>query len=256
MRKLTKREQRLLARIINKMKLRSEELNAMLISLYAPDLWLDFLNADPRDSDSMWPVYMGYIRFIESLRDENSCSREIEEMMLLSKGEFLEHYPLELQEDAEKLHKGMKRVIDEGHVELISAVTRFMPETLMDEEELEFSTRHLDDEEYSKALAVLTNGADIPDASFTASLVPAESPDIYKMHLHTHSADHRNFWLFVILDGMLISSCRGHEMAVRTCAAPDCGRYFVPASHAHGQKYHSTTCRSRHNMQKRRKANP
>ena len=39
----------------------------------------------------------------------------------------------------------------------------------------------------------------------------------------------------------------------RECHAPDCDKIFFPASRGHGQLYHSTTCRSRHNMQKRKR---
>lgn len=47
---------------------------------------------------------------------------------------------------------------------------------------------------------------------------------------------------------------RGEDDRPLQCHAPDCDKWFFPSPHSHGQKYHVTTCRSRHNMQKRRLA--
>lgn len=45
------------------------------------------------------------------------------------------------------------------------------------------------------------------------------------------------------------------EQKLRICAAPDCDKIFLPhPKRITAQKYHSKTCRSRHNMQKRRSA--
>jgi len=42
--------------------------------------------------------------------------------------------------------------------------------------------------------------------------------------------------------------------SARVCAAPDCEKVFAPVFQYRGnyQRYHSKSCRSRHNMQKRR----
>ena len=250
MKDLKKWQQRMINRVLGGMHDRISELSALVIDFHAPTIWLDFLNADTQDSESMWPVYREFTRFIQTLKEQHECSMEITEMKLLSKDQFLERYPVELQGDAEKLHAGMKEIIDEDKAHLIGSMVRYIGE------EPPRRTRK-QKEERSRAEDILKRGADIPPVSFTMGLQPIDEYDeeyTYIANLHTPSAGHRNFWLSIIMDGMVTLSCnheRG-EIMVRRCAAPDCRKYFVPTSRSHGQKYHSTTCRSRHNMQMRR----
>jgi len=237
---------------------RTSELSAMIVGLYAPNLWLEFLNANPRDGESMWPVYVEFTSFMEALKAQHSLSRELIEMKLLSEEEFLETYPLELQEDAEKLHGGMKYVIDDNKVDIFNALVRPIPESDADEDEVRFWLRDVESRQAERAEAerTLTRGASLPELFFTASFESTEEAGLYEIHLHTPSANHKSFWLSVIYEGMVTLSHRAGKIITRRCAAPDCRKYFVPTPHSHGQKYHSKTCRSRHNMQKLRKVIP
>ena len=42
------------------------------------------------------------------------------------------------------------------------------------------------------------------------------------------------------------------KYAALVCGAPDCKKIFIRKAHSHAQRYHSKSCRSRHNMQKLR----
>lgn len=74
-------------------------------------------------------------------------------------------------------------------------------------------------------------------------------PELLMMHfwrLETHlgllQEIDPEFWRFI------------ERYSARSCAAPDCKKLFIRnwGSRAHGHIYHSTSCRSRHNMQRRR----
>lgn len=247
---LTKRAQRQLDKALDKLERGINELSALILDFYAPTLWLDFLNANPRNARSMWPVYRGFIDFIKVLKEQHSCSGDLRGMKLLSKAEFLEQYPLELQKDAEGLHKGMKEVIDKGDPAPIRALI-----TEMDEEKtIKLTERRL--QKISEAEAAIKNGADIPPLSFTIGIEWAEeNGDYFKLaQLHTTAADHKNFWLAVIYEEMITKSYGDSEIIVRQCAAPDCRKYFLPESRSHNQRYHNKTCRSRHHMQEWRRS--
>ncbi len=78
---------------------------------FALDLWVDFLNADPRGIYSMWDVYSEFVSAIKSF--ENRLKVDIDGLNTLSKRKFMEIYPQELQTDARKLHAIMMRQIGE-----------------------------------------------------------------------------------------------------------------------------------------------
>ena len=86
---LTKKAQRQLDKALARLERGVNELSALIIDFYAPTLWLDFLNADPKDRNAMWPVYSGFTEFIRVLKERHSCSRNLMETRLLSKSEFL-----------------------------------------------------------------------------------------------------------------------------------------------------------------------
>ena len=214
---------------------------------FAPMLWLDFLNADPHNSQSMWTIYREFARSVEDLRDWMAKEgypdvEDMKDMKLMSKEEFLERYPGELQSDAEKLHTGMRETIDQDRADVIKALVRSR-----------------DKDELSRAKETITKGIHVPPLRLTIDVVNTglsgiNAGESNQMQLHTPEADHPNFWLAVILGGML-SSCKDGKINVRRCAAPDCQKYFVPYPRGRAQKYHSSTCRNRHNTQKRRKSN-
>ena len=248
----TKAQAEMIEDILDQMHDRIQELSAIIIQGYAPTLWLDFLNADPQDPESMWPVYRGYVKFVQLLRTQNDCSKDIKEAKLLTKAEFLERYPVELQADAEKLHRGMKEVIDEGKTHVIASIIRYIGE----DAPVPIKKPAGDPDQIRE---ILTKGAYIPPESFTIGL---EWPDQdnqeygYLVSLHTPGINQPNFWLSIIYTGMTTQSYNPEKDAiiVRRCEAPDCRKYFLPAPHGRGQRYHSKSCRSRHNMQKRRQA--
>ncbi len=237
--------QRRLERAINKIWRGSEELSALIIDNFVPKLWVDFLNADPEDTGSMWPVYRKYAKFIDTLRYFYLCSRDIEEMQLLSKGEFLQEYPKELKADAEEVHYGMKKMVDEGRWDLADAVIRDIDsKAIMLRPRKSVTTQ----EEAERAI---TGDVSLPDTffTFTKEMVQEDGEVLFERHLHTPGARHKTFWLSIVYEGMLASS---YKDQIRRCQAPDCRLYFLPTPHSRGQLYHSASCRSRHNMQKRR----
>ena len=168
----------------------------------------------------------------------------------MSKIEFLEKYPASLQDDAQRLHNGIKQVMDKRRGDAISHLTR----VIAAEEKKKTPEQ---EEEAHRAIEMFTGGAIIPPVSITVSIQLPEEDDPIQVPLatlHIASVQHRNFWLGVILCGALTlsTSRRDGEVIVRRCAAPDCRRYFKLAPHARRHFYHSSTCRSRHRMQERR----
>jgi len=241
----------ILNRAIDKIEEGSNELTAMLVDKMGRTLWLDFLNAHPEDALSIWPVYRGFIEFMNAVKGTVteqgfSCGKDIQDMELLSKSEFLERYPAELQGDAEKLHSGMKRVIDEDMPEIISWLVRYI-----DEDPLKMTKKRQRKKEWAKE--VITGGALIPPAAFTMLPCLNEVDGGYTQgaQLYTPSCKHPNFWLSIIYEGILTLSYNPEKggMQVQRCAAPDCRLYFVPAYRSHDHKYHSKSCQKRHYMQ-------
>ncbi|MFC1714816.1 CGNR zinc finger domain-containing protein [Candidatus Poribacteria bacterium] len=76
--------------------------------------------------------------------------------------------------------------------------------------------------------------------------------DPSRLEIDISGADHPGLWFSVILSSMLSSFLVGSRITAKRCLAPDCRKFFLPNPRSHGQLYHSSTCRSRHNMQKRR----
>lgn len=249
MRAFTRKEESFIYEIIAEMHERVHELSSMIIRIYAPTLWLDFLNADPENSEEMWGVYYEFVRFIETVKDRNYCSKNIMDMKLMSRMKFLETYPAKLQDNAQKLHGGIKQVIDEGRGDVVEYLIRD-PAT-----ELEKSTPE-QEEKADKAEEMITGGVILPPVSFTVSFRLPEEDNLPRgtsdVTLYTPSAQHPDFWLAIIYSGAITLSYRDGEIIVRRCAAPDCRKYFRPAPHTYRQKYHSPTCSSRHRMQERR----
>ena len=223
----------------------SSELSSLIIYGFAPTLWIDFLNSDPQDDESMWHVYRGFITSIERLKDwivkeGHTYSKEIREMKPLSKDEFLDQYHAKLRTDAEKLHSGMREIIDNGRVDMVLAVVR----------EIRDRTRRTKKQrqEHDAVEEIITKGAAIPPLFFTMVTELYEENGKYsrRLQLHTPAVNHPSFWLSIIHEGMLISSCWNGKIIARRCAAPDCRKYFIPHPRNRSQMYHSRTCRNRH----------
>ena len=194
----------------------------------APTLWVDFLNAEPKKSNSMWLIYKQFARSIEDLKDwieKEGHSLDTNDMKLLTKAEFLEQYPEKLQEDAERFHLSMMEIID----------------------------KKKNDIEIEKSLS---NDIHMPSPFYKITATNqnnhvAELIDL-PHELSFPDAEHPNFWLTIIQGGMLLNYREG--TIAHRCAAPDCQKYFIPSSRSHGQKYHSPTCQNRHYMNKRNKS--
>lgn len=247
---LAKKAQQQLDKALARLERSTNELSALIMDFYAPTLWLDFLNADPKDRKAMWPVYRGFTEFIRVLKERHSCSGDLTGTRLLSKSEFLKQYPLELQEDAERLHEGMREVIDSGDPSPIRTLIMEMDQ----EEPVKLTEKRR--REISEAEAAITNGAHIPRVSFTTGIeLVEEDGERYQLaQIHTPAANHKNFWLAVIYERFVTASYNDGKITVRLCAAPDCLKYFVPEPRSHNQRYHSKRCRNRHHMQEWRRS--
>lgn len=253
MRDFTRKQAIFIDELIDKMHARVQELSSMIIHAYAPTLWLDFLNSDPEKSEEMWGVYYEFVRFMKAIQGKHFCSKDIMGMKLMSKMEFLETYPTDLQDNAQRLHGGIKQVIDEGRGDVIEHLTRDIVAAVK-------KNTPAQEEEAEKAEKMITGGVILPPVSFTVLFqLPEEDNPPWRstdVTLYTPSATRRDFWLAIIYSGAitLSTSMRDDKIIVRRCAAPDCQKYFRPVPHAHDrQKYHSPTCRSRHRMQERRR---
>jgi len=243
-------------RAMDKITEGSHTLTAVLIDKLGGTLWVDFINADPADPISMWAVYLEYVRSMDTLKGMitemgASYTDHIRDMELLSKGEFLKRYPEELQEDAEKLHSGMKMVIDEDMSEILADLVKYIGEA---------APRMTKKRQERECIAeeTLSGGAIIPDLFFTILPHLAEVGDGYHLEgaeLYIPSCIHPNFWLSVIKEGMITQSydIEGGQIMVKRCAGKDCRRYFVPAYRSHGQEYHSKSCHKKHYMKAYRK---
>jgi hypothetical protein len=245
----------LINKSIDKITEGGHEFSAMLIAQFGAAAWLEFLNADPVNPDSMWPAYMEYTRFIDAIKglvteQGYSYSRNIEEMELLSRDEFLRCYPAKLQTDAQKIHAGMKKVIDEDMPDVMVHMVRYVDEPPQ-------RTTKKRQEKYRMAEEILTGGAVIPPSSFTIlpCLIEENGRYVEGAQLYTPSCQHPNFWLSVISEAMTFLAYDPGigEIRVERCEAPDCQRYFVPAYRSHDQRYHSKSCQKRHYMQIYRK---
>lgn len=189
-----------------------------------PRLWLDFLNGNPEDSDSMWVIYKEFARAMEDLRDwlvqeGHEYDHEMDDMNILSKGDFREKYPSELQNDARKLHSKMRSIVDEEKADI------------------------------ELSMADYISSEDIPPSWFTVIVTDLMASDakgkpVYKTELRTPGVGLSSFWLSVIL-GSMVSSYKSGSPG-RRCADPKCGKYFIPSSRSHGQLYHSGRCQNRH----------
>lgn len=236
----------------------SHVLTAILMEKLGGTLWVDFLNADPADSRAMWAVYLEFVRAMKTLKriiTEMGVSYidDIRDMELLSKAEFLERYPEKLQKDAEKLHSGMKMVIDKDMVEILGCLVKDI-----DEEPLRM-TKKLQ-EKRRIAEDTLTGEADMPELFFTILPRLKQVDGGYhdeEAELYIPSCEHTNFWLSVITEGMITQSydLQSGQIRVKRCAGKDCRRYFVPAYRSHDQQYHSTSCHKKHYMKAYRKRN-
>lgn len=243
-------------RAINKIVAGSSELTAILMDRLGGKLWVDFINADPADPGAMWAVYQEYVKSMDALKGMItelgvSYADDIRDMELLSKAEFLERYPEDLQEHAEKLHSGMKRVIDEDMTEILACLIRDIgaePRRMTKKRQ----------ERRDMAEETLTGGAKFPVLFITML------PDLKQVdggyhdegvELYIPSCTHPNFWLSVITEGMITQSydLQSGQIMVKRCAGKDCRRYFVPAYRSHNQQYHSTPCYRKHYMKAYRK---
>jgi len=239
-------------RSVDKIERGINEFSALIVYEFAPSMWLDFLNADPMDGESMWLVYQSLTRIIGGIKrwirkQGQSCSEDIENMRILTKAEFLKQYPLDHQEDAQKLHAGMKEVIDKGMGDVMAATMRYI--------DREKRPTKATVEKRARAERILTGGALIPPLSFTVipALVQVDGRSSEQLQLYTPAARHPRFWLSIIYEGTIMAyDLANHEITVRRCEAPDCRKYFVPAYRSHGQRYHSKACQNRDYMRKRR----
>jgi len=218
------------------------DLSTPSISFIASASWLDFLNDDPTNSRSMWLIYRDCARCIQEFQAwlTEKGYRYDGGMRPLSREEFLEQYPVEWQADAEKLHMGMKRAIDEGEVDVIKDVLQYA-----------------DQEKHSKAKEVLTGGVFVPALSFSIRVTsPCDQEmsirmlDPSQIQIESPGMNHPALWLHAILGGML-SSYRDGRIPQRCLACP---KYFLPYRRGgRAQKFHNPTCRSRYNMARLRR---
>jgi len=209
---------------------------------WTPDLWIDFLNADPKKPLSVWPIYKKFARAMEDLRDgmDEAGIRnylQIRDMKLLSRAEFLTNYE-SLRGDAEKLHHGIKQAVVGNKADMVKALGKI---AAVDHEE---------------ARRLILNGAEIPPwgtAVTVRNLAAAiHSIDDVDISVGVSGAGRDNFWLSNILSGLFLSYTAGR--VGRLCAAPDCDKFFIPSPHTPGQKYHSTRCQNRTFMRQARSA--
>lgn len=220
---------------------------------FAPMLWLDFLNADPQDSISMWYIYKEFVRSVEDVRDwvaqvGRQDAQALEDVKLFSREDFLKRYPEELKADAERLRSRMRAImIDADKSGLIRDMLRYRNKE--DTEGVEIGAGKMT-QKRSEEGTTLTEGISMPRVFFEARFTNDGVGDPYLLRLDIPEASHRNFWFSVILWGMVFSF--GEGVSVCECAAPDCDQYFVPSPRGHGQAYHSQRCQNRHYMRRRR----
>lgn len=193
----------------------------------APMVWLDFLNADPDDGLSMWPVYKRFARSMEDLRDwlASAGGRDmeaLEKVKLHSRELFLKIYSIR-KDDAKMLHGRMGDIINED----ISDLVKDIMQDRLGEDLGKFVMPHL---------------------FFNIRI--ASDGDPFSLRFDIPQATHPNFWLSVMLSSLVFSVSEG--TSVHRCAAPDCNQYFVPTLRGRGQLYHSQRCQNRHYMRKRR----
>lgn len=243
-----------LDKIIYRMEVQINRLSAILIHLYASTLWVDFMNADPKNTESMWLVYDEFRSFVNDLRVHFHCSRDIREHNLLSDEDFLTIYPVLLQVDAEKLHRGMLKYIDEAIQNQEAGDLSSLHMEWDEEDIMKKSKERL--EQQDRATAAIIDDADVPFPSFTTGVERVKrNGRYYPQHeLHTPAAMSRNWWLAIIYEGLLIYSIKHGKMVVKRCADPKCGKYFAPRPRSHNQLYHSKRCRNRHHSENWRKS--
>ncbi len=212
------------------------------IIVFTPTLWIDFLNADPQRSHSMWLIYREFSGRMEELRDwltreGHSPGRGLEYMELISREDFLTEQYAKMRTDTQTLHTGMTEVIDGKKLHIIK-------ETLM-------ATGRWSAPSSGKE--TLTKGADVPDLRSTITVESVELDESQTLRLDIPAAGHPGFWLSAIL-GVMLLSCKDGDIPVQRCLDPDCQKFFIPSSQGHEQKFHSQTCRSRFNSRKWRKS--
>lgn len=208
---------------------------------WTPDLWIDFLNADPEIPDSLWPVYKKFARAMEDLIDGmdeagTQYNDEIRNMKLLSKEEFLVKYG-DLREDAKAIHAGIKKAVSSGETETIRGLT--------DQDSKEKQSILWDTE-----IPPLVTKIRITNLMITET----HTIDKYntEIHLTLSGADDDSFWLSNIVSGLVLSYKAGK--VGRRCAAPDCDIFFTPSPRRQDQAYHSSRCQNRVFMRKARSA--
>lgn len=246
-----------LANVIHNMEVQAHRLSALLVHLYAPTLWIDFMNADPEDAASMWPIYDGFQYFLNGLQSGYRCSEEIAEWKIISETDFLTTYPMVRQMNAKKLHAGMRKCVDEaletGNADgLISLYVGWEEKNPMKKPK---QILELQD----KTMKTITGGADVEFLFLTTIMRMAEEDGKYhpQHQLHTPAAKSNHvFWLSVVLEGLFIYSCKDKTMVVKRCADSKCGKYFTPTPRGHNQLYDTKRCRNRHHAEKWRKSHP
>ena len=186
---------------------------------FDPSLVIDFLNADPKNSNAIWHIYRDVTKTLEDLRNWANLKGyhcdELMDLRMYSKEEFLEQYS-DIQSQFEKAQKASQKAIDEKHFSDITPITLTI---------------------------------DITNLSNTI-LSSLESTDSKKIRLHFTGSSKSDLWLPILLAG--VDMALKVVIDIRQCIAPDCGKYFIPTPRGREQTYHSLNCRKKHYMRQRR----
>lgn len=232
---------------------------------WTPNLWIDFLNADPESADSMWPVYKVFARAMEDLRDGMDragvqYNHAIKSMQLLSKEGFLAKYE-SLGEDARQLYHGIKQAVIGNNLDLVFVdgnsidLVKSLGKIILDQRD-SLGDRFLIQMARREAVLFILGDVKIPSWIATVRIITdlvaasTDATDHTRIQLILRNADADNFWLSNIVSGLVSSYTAGK--VGRLCAAPDCDQFFIPSPHRPDQKYHLKNCQNRTFMRKAR----
>lgn len=225
-------------------------LNIAIFGCYFDQVWVDFMNLDKRYDSTRYKLHLAVMERLKAFVDACTCSDRIRKAESLEVSEW------------ETFQGGLSTIADGGtidktHKTIIKIATA--PRESYQEKADQFRPLFGDD----FPLGFWLNPAG--EVDFDRLTDPDRVVATGRLGgLYIEGVGDRTFSDMrqdLIYDGFLwlklICACfywqaEPARHRLRRCEAPDCNKFFIPKPRSHGQIYHTRTCRSRHNMQKRR----
>ena len=203
--------------------------------ILTPKLWVDFLNATPKNAHSMWPVYRGLMGYFQEFRNWVAsqgfgCGPYASKIQPLSREGFLDKYP-DMKKDTKALQDAMKEALDKRKTNVIKKILKDWD---------------------SEAVKAIAKGAIIPPLPFTLR-IERVGPGQDDLTLDIPKVEPKErFWLSVAF-GAMVQAWKDGTIPARRCA--NCDQFFIPYPRAPNQRFHSSSCKSTYHTRKRRLSN-